>query len=115
MREADGAIVVGLGLDHAGFGFFEVGVGGHQVGFGVFQVGGGLQQRALEQGRIDERDDVAFVDAGVEVGVELGDRAGDLRADLDGDDRVDGAGGFDDIVDVATFDFGGEVLGLTCG
>ena len=57
--------------------------------------------RRTETGLIDERDDVTFVNARIKIGIQLGDGSRNLRAYLDGDHRVDGAGGFDDIINLA--------------
>ena len=69
--ETHGAVVVGFGLHQRRLGLFQVRPCSSKIGLGVFQVRSGLQQRSLEQGRIDQRDDVALMHARVEIHIKL--------------------------------------------
>ncbi len=112
LGQPNGTIVVGLGLHQSGFRFFEVRAGGFEVGLRIFQIGGCLQQGSFEQRRINERDHVPFMYAGIEIRIELRDAAGNLRSHLHRDHRVDGAGGFHNIFNGSPFHLRCKVLRL---
>ena len=61
--QRNGALVIRLGLQQCRVGFLQVGLGRNDVGSCIIEVGRCLQQRAAEQGRVDQGDDVAFVHA----------------------------------------------------
>ena len=105
-------LVVRFGLHERGFRFLKIRLRGNQVSFRVFHVRARLLHRSLEQRGIDQRDEVPLVHPGIKVHKKFRDGSGDLRAHLHGDDRVDGSGGFHDVVDIAPIHFGGEVLRL---
>src|SRR6185369_17133710 len=116
LREADGAVIILLGLDRGGLRLGNVCPCGSYVGNGVRQVGLGLKQLSLENRGIDAGDDLPLLYLRVEVGIDLGNGAGGLRTDLNGGDGIDGAGRLNFIPQVALSDFGGGVLrGLRTG
>jgi len=81
-RELRGPVVIGFGLLRCGRGLVLIGFCRHQVGFGIVQIGGSLQQRPLEERRIDQRDDVAFVYAGIEIHIQFRDATPKLAIPL---------------------------------
>jgi hypothetical protein len=68
------------------------------AGGGHLERGARLLDAGDEAALVDPRQGIALVDAVVEVDEEVGDLAGQLRADLDGVDRLQRAGGGDDLL-----------------
>ena len=104
------AVVIALRLNQRCSGFFQICARGNEIGSGVFQVCRCLLHGPLKQRGIDQRNKIPFVHAGIKIDKKLRDRSRYLGAHLHGDDRVDRAGGLDDVVDVAALDFCGEIL-----
>ena len=71
-----------------------------------------MQQRALKQGRIDKRDDVALVHTRVEIHIKFRNCSRYLRTHLHGNDRINRSGGLNDVVYFTLLDFRREVLHL---
>ena len=106
------AVIIRFRLHECGIRPLRVGLRRRDARLRALQVGRGLLQRSLEQGRIDQGDDVAPMHAGIEVRVELGDSPGHLRSDLHGRDRIDGSRGVHRVPDLAAPHRGGEVKRL---
>ena len=106
------ALIVSFRLDSSCSGFLGIGFGGCQICLRIAKVCFGLQQRTFEQRRIDLRDDLSLLDAGIEVGGKMRNGAGNLRAYLHGGDGVNRARGLHDVANVAAIDFGRKVLRL---
>ena len=102
-------IVLRFRLHESGVGALRIGLRRSDTGLRALQVGRGLLQRSLEQGGVDQRDDIALTHPGIEVRVELGNPAGHLRPDLDGGDRIDGPRRIDRIPDFTALHGSGEV------
>ena len=111
--EAHGAVVVGFGLNESGVELFQIGASRDEIGLRVGEVGFGFKQSTFKEGGIDDGDDVALVYARVEVSAEFGDGSGNLRAHEHSDNRIDGSGRLNHIIDGTAFDLSGEILDLS--
>ena len=88
-------LIVCAGLQGCGLRFFQIGLGRNQIGLSVGQISFGLQQRTLEEGRIDLRDHLSFFYPRIEVGIQARNGARNLRTHLDRGHGIDGARGLD--------------------
>ena len=111
LRHRRGPVVIRLRLHQRRIGLREIRLGHDHAGPCRLEVRGGLQQRALQQRRVDQGDHFPPVHARVEVDVELGDRARHLGTDLHGNHGVDRSGGVDGVADLALLHLGRQILG----